>query len=835
MKQVEVHKFGGSSLAETDRIRRAAGLVAARDAACVVVASAMGGVTDALLRAAAQAEKQQRDAAISTLDELLERHHRVLEALGPDPSVAAELDQLGAELKELAAAVSQLAELTPRTRDRMVASGEKLSIRLLAHALRGLGVEASAADADTFLATDGTHGEAQPLQVVYQRTTRAALLPQLESGRIMVVTGFCGQAPDGATTTLGRGGSDYTATLIAGALDATEVTIWTDVDGVFSADPRVVPDARIVPHLNYREAGELSYYGAKVLHQRTMIPVSQAGIPVRTRNSFNPEAPGTVVDGRFSAGSHPVKAISAIRGQQLLSVEGKGMAGVPGVAARAFGALASRSVSVTMISQSSSESSISLAVPREHVLVAEAALKAAFREDLGRGDVEEIVVGEEVGLVAAVGLGMAHTPGVAARIFGALGRGQVNILAIAQGSSELNVSIAVARSDVDRAVRVLHQALGLNRLDTGAEAPDGLDLILLGVGSIGRALIEQMLSRREQIRERFGLRTRVVALADRSGWILEPAGLSDERLHELLEAKAEGVSLARQGGTAGDASSLLDAALEIRLTRPVLVDCTDAETGSLFQRALASGCDVATANKKPLAGTLEEHHQLFETARSEGRLVRAEATVGAGLPVIDTLEMLQHTGDSLTRAEGCLSGTLGYLMSKLQDGMRFSEAVADAVERGFTEPDPVADLSGADVGRKAMILGRLSGLLGEGARVEVEGLVDESWAGLPIDELLERLKDLDESFAARCSAAQERGCVLRYVAQVSEGEAIVGPVEVELDSPIGRLSGSDNLVLFRSDRYTERPLVIIGPGAGVDVTAMGVLGDVLRIAAERRI
>jgi len=834
MNDIEVHKFGGTSMGSAPRIARAAALIAPRSAPCVVVASAMSGVTDTLLGAAGRALEGDRVGAFAALDGLLQRHLETLDELGGDEAIAVQLTGMVETLRELLGAVSHLCELTPRIRDRVVAAGEKLSVPLLAHALRAAGRKATAVDADTFLATDGHHGEANPLQVVYQRTTRAALMPHLEEGVVPVVTGFCGQGPDGATTTLGRGGSDYTATLLAGALEAVEVTLWTDVDGVFSADPRVVGDARRVAQLHYREAGELSYYGAKVLHQRTMIPVANKDIPVHTRNSFHPERPGTVVDGRFSPGSHPVKAISAIRAQQLLSVEGKGMAGVPGVAARAFGALAARGVSVTMISQSSSESSITLAVPTTDALAAEAALKGAFRRELGRGDVEEIVAGEEVGLVAAVGLGMAHTPGVAARIFTALGAARVNILAIAQGSSELNVSIAVARADVDKAVRALHRALGLHLVDTGAERPDGLDLVLLGIGSVGRAVIAQLQARRDDIEARYGVHARVVGLADRSGYLLAPRGFEDTVLDGVLAQKSAGRSLVDQGGEGGGAEALMSAALELRLSRPVLVDCTDAETAELFHRAISGGWDVVTANKKPLAGPLDSHRSLFAAAADAGRLLRAEATVGAGLPVIDTLEILQQTGDRLLEAEGCLSGTLGYLMARLQRGERLSDAVAEAARLGYTEPDPVADLCGADVGRKAIILGRLSGLLDEGAPVEVTGLVPDDWAGLPLDELLERVRGLDAEIATRVAAAAAAGEVLRYVAHVSASGVRVGMVAVSADSPIGRLDGSDNLVSFRSERYDERPLVVIGPGAGIDVTAMGVLGDVLRVAGERK-
>ena len=663
----------------------------------------------------------------------------------------------------------------------------------------------------------------------------AALKPVLDRGDVPVVTGFCGRAPDGATTILGRGATDFTATLLAGALGADGVTIWSDVDGVFSADPRVVPEARVIPQLNYREAAEMSYYGAKVLHQRTMIPVSGPGIPVVMRNSLNPSAPGTVVDGAFTPGSHPVKAISAIRGQALLSVEGKGMAGVPGIASRVFGALADRRISVTMISQSSSESSICLAVRDDEVASAEQALKASLRTEMSRGDVEEIVVRRSVGLVAAVGLGMAQTPGVSGRIFGAMGRAAVNVLAIAQGSSELNVSLAVEGRAVDAAVTAMHGEFGLDRLDTGVATERFLDLMLLGCGKIGRELVAQVLDRRAHVFERFGLHPRVVAIADRSGFLFRPTGLELDELRQVLDAKAGGGRLADlDGATAGTPSDMVRHALQWRLSRPVLVDVSDSESHEAFLDAFARRCDVATANKKPLAGDIAVYDALLGAAARHRRLLRAEATVGAGLPVVDTLEMLLHTGDRLRSAEGSLSGTLGFLMSRLEEGAPFSEAVSQAVSLGYTEPDPVADLSGEDVARKAVILGRLSGLAGGDAQISLQGLVDPGWAGMAVPDLVQRLRaEVDEPMAARVAAAKAAGRSLRFVASVSAGRIVVGPTEVPADSALGMLKGTDNQVVFTSERYDDRPLVVTGPGAGIGVTAMGVLGDVLRIAAER--
>jgi len=568
-----------------------------------------------------------------------------------------------------------------------------------------------------------------------------------------------------------------------------------------------------------------------------MIPVTRQRIPVRTRNSFNADAVGTVVNDQYTPGSHPVKAISAVKGQALVSIEGKGMSGVPGIAARVFHCLADQQISVTMISQSSSESSISLVVPASESRKAATALKAEFRTDLSHGNIEEIIVEPSVGLVACVGLGMAHSPGVAGRVFGSLGEAGVNILAIAQGSSELNISLAVREAEIPLSVRTLHDAFGLHRIDTGADRPDGLDIMLLGCGAIGRALIDQVLVRHAHVFERFGLKARIVAVADRSGYVLKPAGLSIEELGTVTTHKASGGKLSdlEDGCPAKGPTQMVEAALAYRLSRPILVDVSDSsDAHEAFIAALARGCDVATANKKPLADDPQIYKDLRQTADAHGRIIRAEATVGAGLPVIDTLEMLLATGDSLNTAQGCLSGTLGYLMSELENGTRFSEAVKTAVSLGYTEPDPVADLSGVDVARKATILSRLAGFASAQKPVELVGLVDNDKSGLPLPELFAHLETLDEDFSNKVSEAGKEGNVLRFVAKVTETAIQVGPIAVPKASPLGGLQGSDNMIVFTSERYNDRPLVITGPGAGIDVTAMGVLGDILRIAAERR-
>ncbi len=834
MARLEVHKFGGTSVGAADRMFQAAARVTdvlARPARVVVVTSAMGGVTRELVAACDAAAAGDEAGALERVARIEQRHLEAHAQLAPGSS-AEDLRALVADLAALLRAARLLGELTLRSRDRVLATGEKLAARLVAEALRQAGHPAVAVDADGFLDTDAAFGGAAPLGGVADRHVQAALGPVLAAEQVPVVTGYCGRAPDGATTTLGRGGSDLTATLLAAALGADEVTIWTDVDGVFSADPRAVPEARVIRQLNYREAAEMSYYGAKVLHPRTMIPVTQARIPVVTRNSFRPEAPGTVVDARFTPGSHPVKAITAVAGQALVSVEGKGMAGVPGVAARVFGALASADLSVTAISQSSSESSICFGLPEADAGRAEQLLKRALARQMARGHIEEIAVRRRCGLVAAVGLGMAQTPGVAARALTALAAASINVLAIAQGSSELNLTLAVDEAVLPRALRAMHRAFGLDREDTGDPTERRLDLLLLGCGQVGQALVRLIHEDRAAAFRRLGLQPRVVAVADRSGFVVAPRGLSGDDWRARIEAKRQGTPLALQpAGISGSPADMVREAFRWRLSRPILVDVSDATTAhEAFAAALEHGADVATANKRPLAG--EAYGPLRAAADDHGRWLRAEATVGAGLPVVDTLELLVRTGDVLAEAEGSLSGTLGYLMTELEAGVPLSAAVEAAAAAGYTEPDAAQDLCGADVARKAVILARLAGW--EPGEVQREGLVPDDWAGQPPGELLARLRaEVDASWAERVRAAAERGQVVRYAARVTPAGVTVGPRAVSRESALGRLHGTDNLVLFRSERYADRPLVVVGPGAGVHVTAMGVLGDVLRIAATR--
>jgi aspartokinase/homoserine dehydrogenase 1 len=829
-----IHKLGGTSVGSAERISAGAALIAAaaRDTQTVVVSSAMAGVTNRLIACAELAARHDAGTAVADAKAMAAEHQAALEQLGgTSHPLQTDIDAIATEVISLVRAIGFLGEVPPRIHDRIVAAGEKMAVRLVSAALRACGVDAEPADADTFLETDDRFGAASPLGEVAERRIRDALEPVLASGAIAVVTGFCGRSPDGSTTTLGRGGSDFSATIIGAAMNADEVIIWTDVDGVFTADPSVVSRARVIPQLSYREAAELSHYGAKVLYQRTMIPVAQRGIPVHIRNSLRPDAAGTTVDGRFTPGSHPVKGISAIRAQCLVSVEGKGMAGIPGVAARVFRSLAERNVNVTMISQSSSESSICLAVASSDQDNAESALKRALRQELSLGAIEEVLLRSKVALVAAVGLGMAHSPGIAGRVFRALGSRGINVLAIAQGSSELNISLAVDEEDAAPAIRAMHEEFGLHGIDTGEDLADALDMALLGCGKVGRAVAELVLSRHDYIRERFGLIPRLIALSDRSGYVFRPAGIPTDEAQSLLQDKARGASLATHACSVsgGSMADLVADASRWRLVRPLLVDTTDSsESYDAIDAALNLGWDVVTANKNPLAGSLTS----FQALLAHERLIKAEATVGAGLPVLDTLANLLAAGDELFQIDGVLSGTLAFLLHRIEQGSSFSEAMQEAMAQGLTEPDPRVDLSGRDVARKGLIIGRMAGLITR----EID-IVCEPFLQLPEPtdgDLIATLRHLDGVVEGELAAARDRGEALRYVARVEPNRVVAQLAPVPLDSPLGRLRGTDNLISIRSQRYHDRPLVVSGPGAGVHVTALGVLSDIMRIAAERR-
>jgi bifunctional aspartokinase / homoserine dehydrogenase 1 len=866
---IEVHKFGGASLSDAAAFRRAVQIVKGRAAPRAVVVSAPAGVTDVLLNLAVRAAAGDGDSCAPEVESLRARYAEILRgavARGGVKEVATEIDRSMGELSRLLSSLAVLKELTARTRDFIVSRGERLSARILAAALAAGGVRARYVDATEVIFTDGPFGGASPNLILTDMAARKTLRPLCLSGIVPVIPGFIGaakidehedehdhgagdahhRAPPPArshagderrargVTTLGRGGSDLTATLIARALSAREVSLWKDVPGLLTADPRVVPDARVIPQLHLREAAELAYFGAKVLHPRALIPVAGRPIPVFVRPFADPSAAGTEISARRTLDRYPVKALSAVGGQALLTVAGNGMLGVPGIAARTFEALHRQGISVSLISQSSSEQSICFSVPAGAARRARDRLTDEFRDEIARGEVDGIDVRSGLATVAVVGIGMAGHLGIAARVFAALAEAGINIVAIAQGSSELNISFVVAAKDAPAAQRAVHGAFQLSKIGGGAAARAAYtDAVLLGFGQIGRALAGIMSKaggKRRGGRAADRPSLRLVAAIDRRGFVFDPNGLSPRTVAALVASKKAGRSLADgPGGQLATPTDALSFLAEHALSDPMLVDVTADETTPLIRQALGGGMDVVLANKRPLSGPRQESEALATLAARAGRRMLTEATVGAGLPIFDTYRKLAESGDRVIKIEGCLSGTLGFVLTEVEHGRPFSEALRRAMDLGYTEPDPRDDLSGTDVGRKALILGRLLGFPGEPGDVVVESLVPAAVRTLPRDAFLARLGGLDADWSRRGAAAKAKGGTLRYVASVTKERISVGLKVVDRSSPFFGLKGTDNQVAFTTARYRKNPLVITGPGAGPAVTAAGVLNDMLRV------
>jgi aspartokinase/homoserine dehydrogenase 1 len=826
-----IHKFGGAALADPASIRRAIALVRSVRGPKVIVVSALAGVTDTLLAIGDLSVTGDVAEARRLVDRLASRHRSVTQALlrsRPRTQMLAAIDAFATECRAVVDGLAAVRELPPRARDHLLAHGERLSARIVAGAL---GTKAQLVDATQVIITDGRHGDAFPDLPATDRAARRVLRPLLRRGAVPVVPGFLGAGADGATVTLGRGGTDLTAVTLGRSLVASGVNLWKDVPGMLSADPRVVPDARVVPSLHVREAAELAYYGAKVLHPRALIPLERRRIPLRIRPFADPTAPGTVIDWSRPAGQSPVRAIAAIASQAMVTVEGNGMLGVPGIAERTFAAMHAAGISVSLITQASSEHSICFTVPAAAGTAAVQHLRAAFREELQRHEIDDVRVEGALATIAIVGTGMAGTKGVAARVFASLRDAGINIRAIAQGSSELNISVVVDGARGADAQRAIHRSFQLDRIGGGAVGDAAqTDLFILGYGQIGR----RVAALAEAVRQP-GVRLRVVGIADRSGLTFNADGFSRTQLGAFAKAKERGTPVAKlRGGRASTTTAAVQWAASHALQRPIVVDLTADETTPALLSALRAGCDVVLANKRPMTGLSARAAELRATADAAGRHILAEATVGAGLPILDTFAKLTESGDRVRQMEGCLSGTLGFVFDELAKGRPFSAVVRDARARGFTEPDPRDDLSGLDVGRKALTLGRLMGFAGELSDLSIESLVPAVARGWPLDRFLARLEEFDAAWSGRVAAAKANGRVLRYVARATPRRVTVGLQAVDASSPFASLAGTDNQVVFTTDRYLVRPLVVTGPGAGPAVTAAGVMNDILALARRAR-
>jgi len=815
-----VHKFGGTSVADAERYRHVARLLLAREEQVqVTVVSAMKGVTDALIELAQQAAATPVDAAIpdwrERWHELRARHRGAAVALlGEHAGPAVEwLDQRFDELAQVLAALSVIGGLPDEVLQRVQGQGEVYSARLLGEHLRALGADCAVLDArDVLVVSHGELGVDVDWDLSAQRLARWR---QANPQPRVVATGFVARDAEDRITTLGRNGSDYSGAIFAALFEADELHIWTDVDGVLSADPRVVPEAVQLESLSYDEACELAYFGAKVVHPQTMSPAIERGLPIIIRNTFQPDHPGTRITAERDFNG-PVKGLTLSPNLSLVNLEGTGLIGVPGTAERVFASLRTARVSVVMISQGSSEHSICCVVKQEDADRAQAALVNAFAHELTVGQVQRVQQVPGISVLAAVGDGMAGQPGVAARLFESLGRAQVNIRAIAQGSSERNISVAVDSDHATRALRAAHAGFWLS--------PQTFAVGVIGPGNVGGTLLDQLLAARAGLLERTHLDLRLRAIASRKRQLLDVRGIQDD-WRSRFEAEAEPADLDRF------TAQLLDS----HLPHVVIVDCSASpEVADRYPQWLAAGIHVVTPNKQAGAGPLQRYLDIREAAAASGARFRYEATVGAGLPVISTLRDLLDTGDTVTSIEGILSGTLAWLFNRYDGSVPFSQLVAEARALGYTEPDPRDDLSGTDVGRKLVILAREAGRELSLEDVQVESLVPEALRQASVEDFMARLHEVDAAFAARLDAARAAGKVLRYVARLdADGRASVGLVELPREHAFANLRLTDNIVQFTTRRYCDNPLIVQGPGAGPEVTAAGVFADLLRVAAGR--
>ena len=814
----KIHKFGGSSLADAACFERVANIVSELpDERVGVVVSAMGGMTNSLLRLVALAENDD-SGFLAELNEIGQRYADTANPLVRDSALVDLLDAWRSdadEITDILHAIAKVRSAPARSRDVVAGYGELWSARLLAAYLeQKLGAERAGRWLDARKIITVRHSDLGP--TVIWNVSREKLADELDSSAagIVVMTGFIATDEDGMQTTLGRNGSDYSAAIFAALTEADELDIWTDVDGVMSADPNRVPDATIIHSLSYNEAMELAYFGAKVIHPQTLGPVIDNGIAVVIRNSFDPAHPGSRISA-VAADDGKIKGITAIGGMALINLEGAGMIGVPGTADRLFAALKDAGVSVTLISQASSEHSICIAVPSDRAGRAQAVIKEAFADELEGGQIQSVDVTDDQSVIAVVGDGMAGTPGIAARFFSNLGRAGINIRAIAQGSSERNISAVINSADVTRALRVVHSGFYLSEKT--------LSVGVIGAGVVGGTLLDQLERQSRRLHERFKLDIRVRAIARSSRMVLGERRIDLEDWREQLAASNHPTDF-----DAFEAHVHAD-----HLPHSVIIDCTaDEAISARYAHWLRQGIHVITPNKKAFSGDYGDYESLREASHAGGGLCFYETTVGAALPIVKTIRDLVDTGDRIHSIKGILSGTLAYLFNVYDGSVPFSEIVKAARESGYTEPDPRDDLSGMDVARKLTILGRELGLQLSIGDFPVENLIPEGLRDASVAEFLDGLAEYDGEMLDRYEDAKSQGMTLRYIATLDEdGAASVGLRKVPLKDPFSNMQLTDNLVQFASDRYSANPLIIQGPGAGPEVTAGGVFGDLLRLVS----
>ncbi len=815
---MKILKFGGSSVANTENIQLVFDIIKSKIKShqiCVVF-SAFGGVTESLLEIAELAKKGDQTYRVM-LQSLEEKHMGLVRELIPVHQQSMVMTYVKVrfnELEDLFHGIFLIKESSPRTMDYVVSFGERLSTFILAESLKGHGLDTQFLDAREVIKTNSRFGQAK-----VDFATSNKLIREFFNNHegLKIVTGFVASTKKGETTTLGRSGSDYTASILAAALEAEELEIWTDVSGVLTSNPSLVYTAFTIPQLSYNEAMELSHFGAKVIFPATMQPAMRNNIPIYIKNTFEPEKTGTLINGDVNKRSL-IKGISSISNISMVTVSGTGLIEAIGSGSRIFKALAEAKVNILLISQASSEHSICLAIKTDEAAIAKEAIEDEYHYEIKSGDMEEVRLQHDLATIAVVGENMKQNPGASGRMFRALGRNNINVAAIAQGSSELNISAVISRQDLQKALNALHEAFFLSENKV-------LHVFLIGTGLIGKALLGMIHKRQEKLKQSSELDIQVHGLANSRYMAFHEDGFD---LSDPYELSASDEKM--------DLQKFINQVDDMNFSNSVLVDCTASQdVADAYAGILEAKIAIVTPNKKANSSSLDTYLGLKKLARKRGVKFLYETNVAAGLPVISTLQDLMLSGDNVIKIEAVLSGSMNYIFSELENGAPFSEVVKQAKEKGFTEPDPRDDLSGMDVARKILILGREAEQDLEFDAIDVQSMVPEDCRDAKtVDEFFEKLEGHDEHFAKLLQEAKDKGEKLRFMATLENGKAKVGLNSLPNSHPFSSLKGSDNMILLTTERYHDFPMIIRGPGAGADVTAAGVFADVIRIGNYTR-
>lgn len=813
---MKVLKFGGSSVAKPERIRAIGKILKdyyKRGEKFAVVFSAFGGVTDYLIKMSSAAESGD-ESYLEHFNAFSKRHIDCVNELFDEKeknNILSEIKENHEVLKSLLKGIFLVREASLRTMDYVLSFGERNSNFIISHYLQTEGIKTNYLDARKIIKTDKNFSSAKvDLETTYHNIQEYFT----NHPEIQIVTGFIASSKGGLTTTLGRGGSDFTAAILGAGLGAEAIEIWTDVDGVLTSDPRKVKSAFTIPKLTYSEAMEMSHFGAKVIYPPTIQPAMAKDIPIYIKNTFNPSFVGTFISKDSALNGHPIKGISSISDVSLLTLMGSGLFGVPGIAARLFNSLAKAGINIILITQGSSEHSISFAIKPQDSKRARKKVDEEFEYEFNAGGVAKVKVENDLSVIAIIGENMRYQPGISGRLFQALGKNGINCIAIAQGSSELNVSVVINKVDESKALNSLHESFFLS--DTKE-----LHVFMVGVGLIGSTLLNQIEKQNAYLKENSQLQIKVVGISNSRKMLFNDKGIKiDSWKEDLLNSNEQ-----------ADIAAFIEKMCTLNLSNTIFVDNTANQAlTNHYEKILDSSVSISTPNKIATSSAYLQYERLKYIAKKRGVQFLYETNVGAGLPVISTLNDLIKSGDRILKIEGVLSGSLSFIFNSFTEGEKFSSIVKQAKELGYTEPDPRTDLNGIDVRRKLIILARESGLPLEQDDVAIDAILPEACQKAEnVAKLFEELEKADDYFEKLRADAAKEGKVLRFIAKLENGQASINLQSVDNSNPFYGLNGSDNMIVFTTDRYKERPLVIRGPGAGAEVTAAGVFAEIITI------